>query len=188
MPRMIASHERQRRIALVQQGLSDAEIGRQLGVDHSTISQWRHRESLPPCRTLYSPLDKAETARRKWLIDAGLSNAEIAKMVGRDRKAIAQTREKLGYPPMWEEDGRLSPSRRAERFRLMKAGWTDIQIAMHQRRSVLTVRQFRERHGLPLATGTLDEKARVIGLHAVEYGLADDTWSNWLEEMGATVW
>jgi hypothetical protein len=77
-----------------------------------------------------------------------------------------------------------------ERLRLIEIGWTDASIARHQHRDCKAIRDFRRRQGLAAGPGTLDDKPAVVSWDTLagDSHIADPSWSNWLEEMGATVW
>lgn len=134
--------------------------------------------------------------RRCTLYYQGLTDRLIAEVEGIDRASVGQWRRARSLPPNDSPTIRFAYANAAkqalmrERLKLIDLHWTDATIAFHQHRSRRTIGCFRRVHGLPPATGTLDDKPMTISYEAAygELHIADARWSNWLEEMGATVW
>mgnify|MGYP003423726461 CR=1 FL=1 len=77
--------DRERARELYHAGCSDTEIGRQLGVTQQSVYGWRKKLGLPPHRrTQRKPLQNAI----RPLVEAGLSNIEIASRIGRDLHTV----------------------------------------------------------------------------------------------------
>ncbi|RDE06229.1 hypothetical protein [Sphingomonas aracearum] len=130
------------------------------------------------------------------LYSLGLNDRMIAETEGVGRHAICDWRHARSLPAndsltiRFDYASKTRQEVRAERIRLMKLGWTDEAIAYHQQRHRKAIYDFRKRQGLQLATGSLDDLPQIVSYDASfgERHLADSSWSNWLEEMGATVW
>lgn len=133
---------------------------------------------------------------RLALYAQGLSDRLIGEAEGVTKWTIAKWRWLRSLPPNDSPTIRFEyadAAKRAlmlERFTLIKRGWTDDTVSHHQHRHRKSIWAFRKRNGLLLATGTLDDKPRIVSYEASfgERHMADPSWSNWLEEMGATVW
>lgn len=133
---------------------------------------------------------------RLKLYAAGLIDREIAKVQGVTRWSVYEWRHRHGLPSndspkiRFDYAGPAKQALKRERIRLIEAGWTDDSVAYHQQRSPGSIFDFRKRNGLAAGPGTLNDKPRIISYDAVvgDRYRADPSWSNWLEEMGATVW
>ena len=140
---------------------------------------------------------RSEADERRFALYAqGLVDRLIAEVEGVDRTTIGIWRRRQNLPPNDSPTIRFayaSPAKQAlmrERIALMGRGWTDGTIGYHQHRDSKSIYNFRKRQGLPAATGTLDDQPRIVSYEAChgERYMADPSWSDWLEEMGATVW
>ena len=77
--------DRERARELYHAGCSDTEIGRQLGVTQQSVYGWRKKLGLPPHRrTERKPLQNAV----RPLVEAGLSDIEIAAHTGRELRVV----------------------------------------------------------------------------------------------------
>lgn len=143
--------------------------------------------------------------RRFALYAQGLIDREIAEVEGISRWSVLDWRRRLSLPP---NDSLYIPFKYAgpakqelgrERVRLIKQGWTDGDVGREQDRASSTIYYFRKIHGLPRANtkqpvcpahGQKNYLPRVVSYEAsfADRYLADPSWSNWLEEMGATIW
>jgi len=62
-------------------GLTQTELGTELGVGKMEI----YRKELPPDRPEHRPLRRVQVLALRWLLHkAGLSDAKIARLTGRD--------------------------------------------------------------------------------------------------------
>lgn len=96
-PRLTPEQEQQRR-SLYQQGLSDREIGRRLGLDGKTIGYWRASRGLPSNHPLLGPMTADRQAQRRQLYNAGWSDAQIARRQGVTEFAVAHWRRLRQLP------------------------------------------------------------------------------------------
>lgn len=84
-------------------GLSDPEIGAQVGLSKSAVCAWRKSVALPPNR---SSARQDHDAKVLQLYRQGLSDEQIGELVGRRRRTIANWRQKHHLPvnPQKEEN------------------------------------------------------------------------------------
>jgi hypothetical protein len=99
------------RRALFDEGLSDAEIGRQQGVSKDAIWAWRRLRNLPSrkvraphvplnrANTRYPPLTPEQEAKRVEMYQAGFADSTIARVIGTVVGTIEYWRRKNGFPP-----------------------------------------------------------------------------------------
>jgi hypothetical protein len=141
-------------------------------------------------------LTSEQQKQRLKLYASGMIDARIADAEGITRRAITSWRRWHGLPPndcpsrQFAYGNAAKKALMLERIRLIQRGWTDAAIALHQQRTPASIFGFRKIRGLAQGPGTLDDRPMVISYdHVVgDRYRADPSWSNWLEEMGATVW
>lgn len=147
---MIAPEEDARRRAAHAAGASDPEIGAPAGVGAATIGAWRRAAGLPPNRTAPSRPAPGVLEERRRLVEAGLSDGEIARREGGvSRSAITHWRRQEGLA-----GGRANPPRRlgpglaptlGELRELRAAGLSLRAIAARVGRSPERIRQILSR-------------------------------------------
>lgn len=194
-------------------GKNDTEIARALGIKRNTVTVWRRYRNLPSNHPAYAPTAKSRTGMYRM----GWSDARIASELGVTRCCIRLWRVRRGLAPNFRqgESERLATGQRKQRrehplmARVRKAVGRGLSrdIADDIVAEIL----------LAILEGKLDPErieaearsysARVLGTYASRFGarsldqqlghdegytllerLADPAASNWLEEMGATVW
>lgn len=129
---------------------------------------------------------------------AAESDYRIAAIFSRNRTTIRDWRYSRGLPthrPRLDLTVLVT-----EAFRLLyEQGLSDSEIGRRLSRSRSTVRDWRHREGLPVhrkdGSGSVYlKKATSLDAISLEGGaelhelIPDEGWSNWLEEMGATIW
>lgn len=167
--------------------------------------------SAPGSGSKFARNSEAEERERRALYDAGYSDVDIGKAVGRRACSIWLWRRTRGLPALYSPRDPATPAALEERLALYKQGLNDRAIARIQRVGRTAVRAWRYRRnlyrndepwhlrrraGVRPATKTLRiESVADVSLDAPDaFGraridsLRDDSWSDWLEEMGATVW
>ena len=193
--------------ALYDQGMSDRDIGQEVGTDRWNILYWRRVNGLPANIKFRS--GKRPTAMSKdraALVARGLPDAEIARRQGVTESAIAHWRNKRGLSfnrvtfkpnqphPMvavirqaigWHHAPDIAEEAICEMLLAMVEGkLTEGQIEAEAGDYVAKVyRQFASNYG----TRSIDEDLTGGGFRLIDR-LRDDSHSEWLEEMGATVW
>ena len=189
------------RIALYESGLTDTAIARRQGVRNTAIQAWRHGLGLHANRrSTKLGLAPAEMTARLALYQRGRSDRQIAEALHRQPATIASWRRRLRLPANGNA-GFLDSKSDQARLHLYAKGMIDKEIAKVCERSPSSIAQWRKRKGLPAQIRSLMRSASVgstrlksldapIGeslgnLHEI---VCDDSWSDWLEEMGATVW
>ncbi|UUL83455.1 helix-turn-helix domain-containing protein [Sphingomonas qomolangmaensis] len=130
---------------------------------------------------------------RRELYDSGMSDAKIARSIGRDKFTISHWRTRYGLPAHF-----ITPPSQQRHFpTLYENGQNDSDIARIVGCHRSAVQRWRKRSGFPKiqARRRILPRVRIISLdYAFESGatfhsiIADESWSNWLEENGATVW
>lgn len=144
---------------LYERGIGDALIARHQGVNPSSIRKWRYRRCLRSNNPPSSSIDWSTEYRE--LYNQGLSDKRISRILHKGVGFGHFWRRKLGLPRNYEP---LFCKRRAG--------------AATQTSNTTRIKS--------IADISLDEPNN-FGRARIEY-LRDDSWSNWLEEMGATVW
>jgi len=144
-------------------------------------------------------------SRRLTLYRSGMTDRQIAEVEGRPAATVKAWRRRCGLPPHHSRvKATTHPgfvARHEQRFTLYRQGLTDRQIAAEAECPIATVKTWRLRHELPpfrkiarwFRTGderdlALDAAMFSDGAGTLHEVLADPSWSNWLEEMGATAW
>lgn len=173
------------------------------------------RPNRLPCLSLLMPLHFIPPRRRKLdaeaegqrhtLHEATMNDRAIARMVGRHRTTIRSWRVTRGLPshcPWFAHPlGRpASPEEISVFIKLYDVGQNDAEIGRFLGRSRCTVREWRVKRGWPAhrqePKGGSVYLRQALSMDAPLFEddrqlhdiVRDDTWSNWLEEMGATVW
>ena len=82
-------------LQLYNAGLSDPEIGAQVGLSKSAVCAWRKSAALPPNR---SSARQDHDDKVLQLYRQGLSDEQIGELVGRKRRTIANWRQKHHLP------------------------------------------------------------------------------------------
>lgn len=147
------------RLNFYREGLSDRRIAAELGETRSAVYEWRRRNGLA-ANYQFVTLSKPDSIQRIQLYEAGYSDRQIARLQGVTRLAILD----------WRHRRKLH--RNFEPWRARREG------PITPARSTVEVRSVAE---VSLDAPSPSGKAWVDNLR-------DDSWSNWLEEMGATVW
>lgn len=163
------------------------------------MSNWRKRMIAglgPGIRGL--PAARQEQRMSRYL--SGLSDAAIAAEEGVTRNAIAAWRARRQLPAHEHLQTKLTLAAEARRRSLFATEMGDRAVAKKLGKSRRAIRDWRISRGIApkkvrrrtdgeiglLCALSLDDPG-VIGRSRYE-ALADGSWSNWLEEMGATVW
>lgn len=144
-----------RKMELYEKGMSDGEIARELKMSASAVRQWRVANCLPPHVSAETLRLRQMGAERMELYNAGMSDREIAEVVGCTPDNIATWRGKKGMPPNPGNDkGRhVPPEQEALRMELYKQGLSDSQAAEQCGLTTMGFARWRQRHKLP-ANGT----------------------------------
>lgn len=145
---------------LYDQGLTDGAIGRAIGRDRSSVSEWRARAGLP-ANTAPHLTSPDEDAQRRRLYALGLSDEEIGKQTGVGNSSIRRWRQLRGLAPTHKAGtGRHTPEQRAARMFLYSLGYSDTHIAREQKVALSAVRGWRKRLGLPAIGRIVTAKER----------------------------
>ncbi|WP_277968190.1 helix-turn-helix domain-containing protein [Sphingomonas echinoides] len=134
---------------------------------------------------------------RQELYDAGKSDRQIARELGKDRKSIWRWRTNAGLPPLQKRLSPLPKEERERRIAFHLIGLNDVAMAMLCNITRQTMQEWRTYYSLPV-NHKHNNKAPLPAIQMLSmdvdagYGsmhrrLRDDSWSSWLEEMGATV-
>lgn len=199
----------EQRQALYAATMNDAAIGRTVDRDRATIRCWRVTRSLPS-HIVRRAATEREIATFLSLYADGISDSEIGRRLGRSRMTVRDWRIARGLPSnrrakrYWTGHGDPrylgpSPADIALFLEMHRAGKLDREIAAALDRDKSTICAWRIARRLssnrPVGSGCVDPRyARSLDAPMLERGmqmhdiLRDDSWSNWLEEMGATVW
>lgn len=214
---MLTPEEHALRRQLHSEGLSDRQIAERVCTTRKAINQWRHAAGLAP-RIPSSRREAAVLSERLSLYESGLSDGRIAELQAVHPVTILHWRRRLrlgaNFPPPFTGPCKRTGTDWSDTVReLHSTGASDIQISrlMQQGRGV--GRYWRLKLGLPRnfepicgprrGDGVVRPTRNTIRVISVaDYSLdapspsgkawvenlRDDSWSNWLEEMGATVW
>lgn len=146
--RLYASH---RKMELYNQGMSDGEIARELNMSASAVRQWRVANSLPPHVPAETMRIRQMGLQRMELYNTGMSDREIAEVVGCSPDNIATWRGKQGLPPHPGKGKarRVPPEQEALRMRLYEQGLPDSQAAKECGLTTMGYTRWRQRHKLP---------------------------------------
>lgn len=196
------------REALYERGLPDAEIARRVGAKANTITVWRRKSGLPPNVPMPT---KEDHAKRMLLYQLGWSDYRISREVEIDRSAIlrwrVRRRLKANHAPQTSNE-RSVPSIRDLHDRVRRAVGralprdiiddtvSDLCLALLD--GTLSITEI-ERQARRYGNRTLDRFASKFGPRSLDASIGDDDFtlmdtlvdsssSDWLEEMGATVW
>ncbi|GEM72045.1 hypothetical protein SAQ01S_18110 [Sphingomonas aquatilis NBRC 16722] len=145
-------------------------------------------------------LPKSKQQQRMRLYDDGLSDAAIAAVQGVTKNAVAAWRTRRQLPPHHHLTSTINAADAARRTSLFATDMGDRQVALKVGRSRSAVRAWRILNGIAPKTARRRFDGEIGLLCSVslddrgQYGrsrydaIPDRRWSNWLEEMGATVW
>jgi len=108
----LPTDEETRRLELYNQGLTDDEIALLVGCSPNAVGKWRWRRGLPAHRKAVRRrgkkgcpyLDPAEHERRLELYNQGLSDGQIAAIIGRHSSSIFFWRRRCGLPAHQHND------------------------------------------------------------------------------------
>lgn len=170
-----------------------------MSIASAPASNWRKRMVAglgPGIRGLAA----ARQSERLNLYNSGLSDAAIAARQGVTKNAVATWRVRRQLPPNLNLHSPLTPGEEARRTSLFATEMGDRAVAQKLGRSRRAVRDWRVRRGIApkevrrrhdgeiglLSSVSLDDPGS-MGRSRYDV-IADGRWSNWLEEMGATVW
>ena len=123
------------------QGMTDAEIGVELGKTRGHIKTVRHWLRLPTIKR------KTVTEWVRELHAQGKTDAEIARAVNRSREHVSSMRRRLGLPLIRAP---RSPIATADIVRLHSEGLTDSQIAERLGVERVVIQKRRNNAGLPI--------------------------------------
>lgn len=187
-------------------GDSDAQIGRALGVNRYSIRDWRRRHGLPS--NVLAPLadptyqSRCQERLRRW--ELGETDAKIADAEGCDPTTVSHWRRSKGLALNYDRRAPSLPvARECARRALLSDCETDRTIAAAEGRSISAIQFWRKIRGLSANKPVRQaqdrnyyrKRAVVVSLDApgifggtLHDRACDPRWSNWLEEMGATVW
>lgn len=102
----VSKVENARRMKLYKQGLNDAQIGLELGLNPSTISCWRRNKKLLSYCPRHKKMTKADILRLKELHAQGVIDSEIARKMERGVHTILKWRTALGLSPNYSSGHR----------------------------------------------------------------------------------
>lgn len=150
------------RFALWKQGLSDAEIARLSNITFNGVCRWRKTRNLKRnAPQSYLRLSAEENKRRCTLYGQGLSDSDMAKILGITALAVHDWRKRRGWPQAGYHASRpMTPEQRAARMLLYQLGYSDRAIALQQGRTTSSIAHWRNRMGLPPHYRILDVSGR----------------------------
>jgi transposase len=94
---------------LLAQGLSLAEIGRRVGRHEATVSYWLKKHGLEAVnRSKHEAKGGLTREQLRPLVDAGLSSADIAELVGLSKTTIRHWLREYGLSTQWAERRKAS--------------------------------------------------------------------------------
>lgn len=212
----ISEADHQRRRDLYDQGLSDDQIAKTIGAKRQTIQSWRNRQGLKPSRlglkSCLGPLSPEASAARMLLYQMRYSDRRIAREQGVGCSTVQRWRQRRGLAPNdlntgnWRyadltRDTALDRIKRAIGRRLPADIADDAVGDLYM--AVLTgavqldkieaeARKFGNRvlnnFASKFGPRSLDEEIADSEGFTLLDTLVDERSSDWLEEMGATVW
>lgn len=140
-----------RKMELYSKGMSDGEIARELKLSASAVRQWRVANSLPAHVSAETLRIRQMGLERIKLYNAGMSDREIAEVVGCSPDNIATWRGKQGLPPNPGKaaNRHVPPEQEALRMRLYEQGLSDSQAAKRCGLTTMGFARWRQRHKLP---------------------------------------
>lgn len=101
------------------EGLTDRAIGQRLGLDRSTICNWRRQWGIPaqPNSRLRCRQKRQEAIRQ--LVDQGLTDGAIGRRLGLRHSSVRLVRQSLGLAPQvnFRHQGALTAARSLNRHR-----------------------------------------------------------------------
>lgn len=174
----LTAEESERRIGLYREGKSDTQIAKLLGLDRSTISDWRSKAGFPPHVTP-NKLNTVASDQRRALYDRGYSDRQIAETLGVSVTTICRWRLARhlpvtgGTPPATRSANPIDGDTDKACLTLYHSGWFDAQIARAFRFDVKKVRQWRERRALPALRSLVSPNYEKVE-QLFRAGLADD--------------
>lgn len=201
------------RMRLYRADFSDKKIADMTGAKPCTISAWRYKRKLPANKgTLNCQMAEGVNERRLLLYTFGMSDGQIAAQENIRVWAITRWRKIRGLPANFEPGrGSLAPRptiddlcqrvRDAIGFRyprdIIDDIMSDMFVALLDGTLPLSeverkARRYRgdtlQRFANKFASRSLDAEIGDAGGLTFVATLADDSHSEWLEQMGATVW
>lgn len=203
---MLAPEARALRFRLHREGLTDRQIAERLGATRNAVKIWRVANRLPPngpgnrCAVLM--------AERMTLYQRGMSDHGIAKLQNVHHSSVWLWRRRQGLPntyspPDWRKPVRElydtgASDRRISRLMYRNAGfgrYWRIKMGLPRNFEPLFQHRHRDNRVRPQSNTIRIASVGDVSLDAPNsFGrtwidnLRDDSWSDWLEEMGATVW
>lgn len=96
---MIAKEKQNKRLSLYNQGLSDSEIARRLGLTQNAIGYWRREQDLSPNSLRGGRVLGDKEKKRLELYNQGLNDSEIGREIGCERYTITYWRRAHGLSP-----------------------------------------------------------------------------------------
>lgn len=150
IPLPLSAQERQRRLRLYEQGLSDAEVAAILGIQRKTIRKWRYRNGVPANPQRY-PFRAERDRQYKSCYQHGLNDTESARILNVSPSTVTAWRNRKQLPSnaRRERKGPITKSENQERMRLYEEGKTDAELAQIIGIDPSTVSQWRRRRNLP---------------------------------------
>lgn len=138
----------QKRRALYDQGLTDQEIARRLGLKTQTVTKWRWDMGLG-VNDAERRRPIVDGARLKQLYREGLTDRQIAAQMGLKVDTVRSWRQRRHMPVNQDHKGhRITWETKA--LQLHAVGKTDLEIAKAVGRSRSSVSMWRRKKGLPI--------------------------------------
>ncbi|MFJ2717451.1 hypothetical protein [Streptomyces sp. NPDC087437] len=161
---MTAHHPKHEQIrALLDQGLNNAVIARELDVDDRAVGRIRREAGLPPApRTSWTRRRHPQERTIRVLLDEGYTNTDIGKHTGADVATIARIRAEGGFGPATiTRRGKRKHPKHDAILQLLEEGRSTAAVARELRADRAAVRRIRNEANLPVPAPqplTLQEK------------------------------
>lgn len=146
---MIAKEKQNKRLSLYNQGLSDSEIARRLGLTQNAIGYWRREQDLSPNSLRGGRVLGDKEKKRLELYNQGLNDVEIATQLGLTHEAIFAWRKSRDLLPNGRTDSRRLVLVNEDKIRLLyNQGLNDSEIGREIGCERYTITYWRRAHGL----------------------------------------
>lgn len=126
-PRRTGLQDFPERMALYQQGMSDAQIAEAVGATRKAIANWRAKRNLPRVQNGRLRVDAGSEEKRMELYRQGLNDCQISRELGVTDTSIRLWRKARGLPSN-RPVNRLTPEQAALRMQMYEAGASDREI------------------------------------------------------------
>lgn len=133
---------------LYKQGLSDVQLGKQMGISGTSIGSWRRKHGLPANAEKKQALSQLQRDKIVQLNKEGFSDKEISIILGIHNSTVCRYREKMGIPRAKRVFNYKTSQGQAAILTLYHRGYSDPQIGKKVGCSSFCIRQFRVRNGL----------------------------------------